>query len=70
MFELRILVYVFAAMIYYVSKDLVKIYEIVLSLNPSTTALVSSQSNNLVELTHFFTKMYEYRRRQAHAHST
>ena len=70
MFELRILVYVFAAMIYYVSKDLFKIYQIVLSLNPSTTAPVSSQSQNLVELTPLFTKMYEYRRRQAHAHCT
>ena len=45
-------------------------YEIVLSRNPSTTSMVSSQSHNLVELTHLFTNIYEYRRRQAHAHRT
>ena len=43
-------------------------YEIVLSQNPSTAALVSGQSHKLAELTHLFTKMYEYRRRQAHGH--
>ena len=45
-------------------------YEIVLSQNPSTTALVFSQSHNLAELTYLFTNIYEYRRRQAHAHRT
>lgn len=44
-------------------------YEIVLSENPSTAALVSGQSHKLAELTHLFTRMYEYKnRRQVHAH--
>jgi len=42
-------------------------YEIVLSQNPSTAALVSGQSHKLAELTHLFTRMYE-KRRLVHAH--
>jgi len=39
-------------------------YEIVLSQNPSTAALVSGLSHKLAELTHLFTRMYEYKNRR------
>jgi len=44
-------------------------YEVVLSQNPSTTSLISSQSHKLNELTHIFTTLHESeKKRQVHAH--
>jgi len=45
-------------------------YEIVLSQNPSTASIISAQSHKLAELTHMFTRMYEYEKwRHVHEHS-
>jgi len=44
-------------------------YEVVLSQNPSTASLISSQSHKLAELTHIFTTLHESeKKRQVHAH--
>jgi len=44
-------------------------YEVVLSQNPSTASLISTQSHKLAELTHIFTTLNESeKRRRGHAH--
>lgn len=44
-------------------------YEVVLSQNPSTASLISTQSHRLAELTHIFTMLNESaKQRRGHAH--